>query len=125
MVQAHTQQMRQRTRTPPPTPPPIAAAYVTTAEPINKSGCEQYIRIQYKSINSRLKKVKSSLYTNTTSYLGVLLYELSHNTSQCSSVSFNRMNWSRYNCELQLQFEIIAIIYTLILQWMQKFAAFI
>ena len=32
MVQAHTQQMRQRTRTPPPTPPPIAAAYVTTAE---------------------------------------------------------------------------------------------
>ena len=33
-MQAHTQQMRQRTRTPPPTPPPIAAAYVGAAESI-------------------------------------------------------------------------------------------
>ena len=84
MVQAHTQQMRQRTRTPPPTPPPIAAAYVTTAEAMNKSGCEQ---ISLASINIRAsilyQKVKSSICTKTTSYLDFELYELSHNISQC------------------------------------------
>ena len=104
MVQAHTQQMRQRTRTPPPIPPPIAAAFVTTAESMNKSGCEQ---ISLTSINIRASildyKVKSSLCTKATSYLGFELYELSHIISQCSSVSFNSLNWSRYNYELQLQ----------------------
>ena len=93
MVQAHTQQMRQRTRTPPPIPPPIAAAYVTTAEAMNKSGREQ---ISLTSIYIRASildhKVKSSLCTEATSYLGFNFYELSHNISQCSSVSFNSLN---------------------------------
>ena len=83
MVQAHTQQMRQRTRTPPPTPP-IAAAYVTTVEAMNKSECEQN---SLASINIRASildhKIKSSLYTKATSYLDFELYGLSHNISQC------------------------------------------
>ena len=104
MVQAHTQQMRQKTRTPPPTPPPIAAAYVTAAESMNKSGCEQ---ISVASINIRAsildQKVKSSLNTKATSYLDFELYELYHNISQCISVTFNSLKWSRCNYELQLQ----------------------